>query len=48
MKDATDSWATEQEEAFFEWYEQIKPYQHLYNLRMAFDAGYIASESKLK
>lgn len=37
----------EQEKAFWEWWEKVEPYKHLYNLRMAFDAGYQASESRM-
>jgi hypothetical protein len=33
---------TEKEKAFWEWWAQVEAYQHLYNLRMAFDAGYEA------
>ena len=28
------------ERAFWAWWEDVEPYQHLYSLRMAFDAGY--------
>jgi hypothetical protein len=31
---------TENEKAFFAWYEKIQANENLYNLRMAFDAGY--------
>jgi hypothetical protein len=31
---------TGQELSFFEWFESIEPYQHLYNHRMTFDVGY--------
>jgi len=37
---------TEQEEAFFKWWEVVKHYTHLYNLRMAFDAGYEAATER--
>lgn len=32
------------EEAFWFWWDKIKDYEHLYNLRMAFDAGYDAGK----
>mgnify|MGYP003342755264 CR=1 len=35
---------TEKEQAFFDWWEKIENYEHLYNLRMAFDAGYDAAK----
>jgi hypothetical protein len=38
----------EQEKAFFAWWEKVEPYQHLYNLRMAFDAGYRAATEELE
>lgn len=37
---------SEQEEAFWVWFEQIKPYINSTTLRMAFDAGYEAAEGK--
>ena len=33
---------TEKEKAFWVWWEEIKDNKDLYNLRMAFDAGYEA------
>jgi hypothetical protein len=37
---------SEQEKAFFVWWEEIKDHKDAYNLRMAFDAGYeMAKES---
>jgi len=33
----------QQEEAFWEWWKVVEHYKHLYNLRMAFDAGYQAA-----
>jgi hypothetical protein len=33
---------TEKERAFFDWWEKIEQHVDLYNLRMAFDAGYEA------
>lgn len=35
---------TEKEKAFFDWWEKIEKYEHLYNLRMAFDAGWDAAK----
>ena len=32
------------ERAFWAWWEDVEPYQHLYSLRMAFDAGYNAAK----
>ena len=32
------------ERAFWAWWENVEPYQHLYSLRMAFDAGYNAAK----
>lgn len=34
---------TEKERAFFAWYKQIENNKDLYNLRMAWDAGYEAA-----
>jgi hypothetical protein len=33
------------EEAFWEWWSKVEHHQHLYTLRMAFDAGYDAKEN---
>lgn len=35
---------TEKEKAFFDWWEKIEAHHELYNLRMAFDAGYDAAK----
>ena len=35
---------SEQEKAFWAWWEKIEAQKDLYNLRMAFDAGYEASK----
>jgi hypothetical protein len=35
---------TEEEQAFFEWWQKIAPNAGQYNLRMAFDAGYKAGQ----
>jgi hypothetical protein len=37
---------SEKETAFFDWWEKVEPYKHLYNLRMAFDAGYDAGKGE--
>ena len=37
---------SEQEEAFFEWWEKIAPNKDQYNLRMAWDAGYTAGRER--
>jgi hypothetical protein len=37
---------TEKEQAFWRWWEEIKDNKDLYNLRMAFDAGYEAGKEK--
>lgn len=37
---------SEQEEAFWKWWEQIEPYLNQINLRMAFDAGYESAKDK--
>ena len=29
-----------QEETFFEWFEKVEPYLHLYNTRQVYDIGY--------
>jgi hypothetical protein len=34
------------ERAFWAWWEDVEPYQHLYSLRMAFDAGYNAANGE--
>jgi hypothetical protein len=34
----------DKEKAFWTWWEKVQNYQHLYTLRMAFDAGYEAKE----
>ena len=34
------------EELFFKWWEEIKDHKEMYNLRMAWDAGYEAAESE--
>ena len=34
----------EQEIAFFEWWDKIEPNKEQFNLRMAFDAGYLAAK----
>jgi hypothetical protein len=37
------------EELFFDWWAKVEHYQHLYNLRMAWDEGYrIAIEQASK
>jgi|LauGreDrversion4_2_1035121.scaffolds.fasta_scaffold1543887_1 hypothetical protein len=37
------------EELFFDWWAKVEHYQHLYNLRMAWDEGYrIATEQASK
>jgi hypothetical protein len=37
------------EELFFEWWAKVENYEHLYNLRMAWDEGYrIAIEQASK
>lgn len=37
------------EELFFDWWAKVEHYQHLYNLRMAWDEGYrIATEQVAK
>lgn len=36
---------SEQEKAFWVWWEKIEPYKNQINLRMAFDAGYEAKEA---
>ena len=38
--DTKEKIMTEEEQAFFEWWEKIAPNKDQYNLRMAFDAGY--------
>lgn len=38
---------TEQERAFWVWWAKIEAYRDLYNLRMAFDAGYEAAKEKV-
>jgi len=37
---------TEKEQAFWDWWNgnQVEKFEHLYNLRMAFDAGYDAGK----
>ena len=35
---------SEQEKAFWAWWEKIEPYMDKINLRMAFDAGFEASK----
>jgi hypothetical protein len=39
---------SEQERAFFKWWEKIEAHKDLYNLRMAFDAGYRAALEELE
>lgn len=36
---------SDNEKAFFTWYEKIKEHKDHYNLRMAFDAGYEAAQN---
>jgi hypothetical protein len=36
---------SEQEKAFWVWYKKIEAQRDLYNLRMAFDAGYDAGKA---
>lgn len=38
---------SEQEKAWWEWWNQIENHLHLYNLRMAFDEGYARSEGRI-
>jgi hypothetical protein len=38
----------EQEKSFFEWWDKVEAYQNVYNLRMAFDAGYQAALKDLE
>lgn len=39
---------TAQEQAFWDWWKSgPEQHQHLYNLRMAFDAGYDAGKNSL-
>jgi hypothetical protein len=35
---------SEQEKAFWDWWSKVENHQHLYTLRMAFDAGYESSK----
>ena len=37
---------SEKEKAFWEWWAKVEDNKHLYNLRMAFDAGYEAKGEK--
>lgn len=37
---------SEKETAFWAWWDKIEPYKDNYNLRMAFDAGYEASQNQ--
>jgi len=39
---------SEQEKAFFEWWDKVEAYQNVTNLRMAFDAGYQAALKDLE
>lgn len=32
-----------QEQSFWKWWSDVEHYQHLYNIRMAFDAGFEAA-----
>jgi len=36
---------SEQEQAFWDWWRKIEAQKDLYNLRMAFDAGYEAEKA---
>lgn len=37
---------TDKEKAFYDWWEQMEVHKHLYNLRMAFDAGWEAAKEQ--
>jgi hypothetical protein len=37
---------TAKERAFWHWWADVESYQHLYSLRMAFDAGYTAAKGE--
>lgn len=37
---------SEEEAAFWKWWDKIEPYKDNYNLRMAFDAGYKAGKEE--
>jgi hypothetical protein len=37
---------SEQEKAFWNWWNGMEDYKHLYTLRMAFDAGYEAAQKE--
>jgi hypothetical protein len=39
---------TEKETAFWLWYDKIKDHENLYNLHMAFDAGYDQGKGQTK
>jgi hypothetical protein len=39
---------SEQEKAFFAWWDKVEAHKDLYNLRMAFDAGYRAAIEDLE
>ena len=42
--DTKEKIMTEEEQAFFEWWDTIRDNRHQFNLRMAFDAGYKAGK----